>query len=106
MSFHTDHHPPLGEMTVKVPYTPTSFTSESRESGRATPDACDSGCRVPRSLDRALVALGRDSVLRRKHLRTRWQGRHAIEGQRSERGFHPTAQELSLGRRIPRQRAE
>lgn len=37
---------------------------------------CSSGPRVACSLSRALLALGRDSTLRRSYLRRQWQGSH------------------------------
>lgn len=45
----------------------------------------DSDCRVSCALERAILTIGRDCVLRRQYLRKRWQGYHSIEEQpRSE----------------------
>ncbi len=90
MSLHTDNRGTPGE-TAKLPTMPTSLSSEIPSGGRVVCDVRDSGCLGSLSLDRALVTLGRDSVLRRRYLRRRWQGRHAGGRSPSRERLHAAA---------------
>lgn len=72
MSFHMDDDATQGDMLKKLPLAPMSFSTR-----RAVSDVCRSEYGVSSSLERALVTTDRDSALRRKYLRKRWQG--AIE---------------------------
>lgn len=66
---------PIGE-APKLPAIPTSNSSEIPPSGgRIVYDVRASGYLGSLCLDRAMITLGRDSVLRRRYLSKRWQGR-------------------------------
>jgi hypothetical protein len=76
MSFHTKPRTTPGAKSIELPATPLSVSSETRGAKRVAHEVCDSWAQISDSLDRALVTLGRDSALRRKHLRNRWQRPH------------------------------
>jgi hypothetical protein len=70
--------------------------SETRDGSCVARGVCDSGRRVSYTLERAILAIGRDSALRRRYLRKRWQGSHSIEMPPSEHKPHSRAQELRV----------
>jgi len=88
MNFQTDEDTAQGKMK-KPPHAPTSFSTEAREG--------DGVYGVTGSLYRALVTIGRDSALRRKFLRQRWQG--AMQGLSSSDKLHLVPEEIDF--RIP-----
>ena len=90
MSLHTDDRGTPGE-TANLPAIRMSFSSEIPNGGWVVCDIRDSGCLGSLSLDRALVTLGRDSVLRRRYLRRRWQGRNASGRSPSRERLHAAA---------------
>ena len=98
MRSNTDASTAPGDLSDRLPLAPTAFTSQTREGRHAASAVCGSECGVSSSLERALVTIGRDSALRHKFLRKRWQG--AIERLRSSDKLHPTAQELWWSRRL------
>ena len=73
MNFDTKPRTTPGAMSIELPATPLSVSNETRGAKRVAHEVCDSWALNSDSLDRALVALGRDSALRRKLLRNRWQ---------------------------------
>jgi hypothetical protein len=84
MSFHDDA--PADETSVRLPLTPTSV------------NGCEHGAFSP--LDRPLVTIGRDSALRRRYLRRRWLGHHAIEKLESRYLLSPVSLEFWWKRRL------
>ena len=82
----------------KRPLAPTSLSSKTRDNSCAAGNVCGSEYRVSTSLERALVTIGRDSALRNKFLRKRWQG--AIESLGSRNELRPTTDELWWSRRL------
>jgi len=71
--------------------------SETRD-GRCVANVGESASGGSSLLERALVTTGRDSVLRHKFLRKRWQG--AIERLQSRDNLHLTDPELWWSRRL------
>jgi len=94
MSFQTD----ITMQDDKRPLAPTSLSSETRDGRRAAADVCGSEYGVSSSLERALVTIGRDSALRKKFLRKRWQG--TIERLWSRDELRSTTDELWWSRRL------
>jgi len=78
MSFRDDAT--ADETSIRPPLTPTSVND------------CEHGAFSP--LDRALVTIGRDGALRRKYLRRRWLGYHAIEKLESRYLLSPVSLEF------------
>jgi hypothetical protein len=74
MSFPTDDGTTLGDMLNKRRLAPTALNSEIRDGRCAAGNGRGSEYGVSSSLERALVTIGRDSALRNKFLRKRWQG--------------------------------
>jgi hypothetical protein len=98
MSFVIKDRTALGANSIELVITPRWVGRQRNlKSRRGGTDVWDGESQICEPLNRALMALGRDSALRRKFLRNRWQGCHASGRHHLRERLQTRAQECSLG---------